>query len=148
MCWDDRANMPKVVNGQKDLFSDNLLVRERVHECIRRYSRGGLYPSNFGPAATQVLADHGAEVIKIERPGQGDLARAFGPWHNGQSMPFASLNLSKESLVVDLKKSAGLAVVHRLLEKARRACAQLSFRQRDGKVRSGLRRRSRSVTRV
>ena len=72
----------------------------------------------FGPAATQVLADHGAKVIKIERPGQGDLARAFGPWHNGQSMPFASLNLSKESLVVDLKKSAGLAVVHRLLEKA------------------------------
>ena len=72
----------------------------------------------FGPAATQVLADHGAEVIKIERPGQGDLARAFGPWHNGQSMPFASLNLSKESLVVDLKESAGLAVVHRLLEKA------------------------------
>ena len=72
----------------------------------------------FGPAATQVLADHGAEVIKIERPGQGDLARAFGPWHNGQSMPFASLNLSKESLVVDLKKSTGLAVVHRLLEKA------------------------------
>lgn len=72
----------------------------------------------FGPAATQVLADHGAEVIKIERPGQGDLARAFGPWHNGQSMPFASLNLSKESLVVDLKKSAGLVVVHRLLEKA------------------------------
>tara|TARA_Y100001978_G_scaffold54284_1_gene48721 strand:- start:2540 stop:3754 length:1215 start_codon:yes stop_codon:yes gene_type:complete len=72
----------------------------------------------FGPAATQVLADHGAEVIKIERPGQGDLARAFGPWHNGQSMPFASLNLSKESLVVDLKNSAGLAVVHRLLERA------------------------------
>ena len=35
----------------------------------------------FGPAATQVLADHGAEVIKIERPG-GDLARAFGPWIN------------------------------------------------------------------
>ena len=66
----------------------------------------------FGPAATQVLADHGAEVIKVERPGQGDLARAFGPWHNGQSMPFASLNLSKESLVVDLKKSAGIAIVH------------------------------------
>ncbi len=65
----------------------------------------------FGPAATQVSAYHGAEVIRIERPGQGDLARAFGMWHNGQSMPFTSLNLSKESLVVDLKKRAGLAVV-------------------------------------
>ena len=65
----------------------------------------------FGPAATQVPAYHGAEVIKIERLWQGDLARASGMWHNGQSMPFASLNLSKESLVVDLKKRAGLAVV-------------------------------------
>ncbi len=72
----------------------------------------------FGPAATQVLADHGAEVIKIERPGQGDLARAFGPWHNGQSLPFASLNLSKQSLVIDLKRDEGLGVVHRLLEGA------------------------------
>ena len=66
----------------------------------------------FGPVATQVPAYHGAEVIKIERPGQGDLARAFYTWHNGQSMPFASLNLSKASVVVDLKKRAGLAVVH------------------------------------
>ena len=65
----------------------------------------------FGPAATQVPAYHGAEVIKVEQPGQGDLARAFGMWHNGQSMPFASLNLSKDSLVVDLKERAGLAVV-------------------------------------
>ena len=69
----------------------------------------------FGPAATQVLADHGAEVIKIERPG-GDLARAFGPWIKEQSLPFASFNRSKKSLIVDLKKSAGLQIVHRLLE--------------------------------
>ena len=58
----------------------------------------------FGPAATQVLADHGAEVIKVERPGGGDLARAFGPWIGEQSLPFASLNRSKQSLVIDLKK--------------------------------------------
>ena len=57
----------------------------------------------FGPAATQVLAEHGAEVIKIERPIGGDLARDFGPWHNGQSLPFAGLNLSKRSLSINLK---------------------------------------------
>jgi crotonobetainyl-CoA:carnitine CoA-transferase CaiB-like acyl-CoA transferase len=75
----------------------------------------------FGPAATQVLAEHGAEVIKIERPGLGDLARAFGPWHQQagqeQSLPFASLNRNKKSLVIDLKKPAALEIVHRLLEK-------------------------------
>lgn len=70
----------------------------------------------FGPAATQVLADHGAEVIKIERPG-GDLARAFGPWIKEQSLPFASFNRSKKSLIVDLKQAAGQQIVHRLLEK-------------------------------
>ena len=69
----------------------------------------------FGPAATQVLADHGADVIKIERPGQGDLARAFGPWLEELSLPFASLNRSKRSVVLNLKQPAGLEVVHRLL---------------------------------
>lgn len=71
----------------------------------------------FGPAATQVLADHGADVIKIERPGQGDLARGFGPWQDEQSLPFASLNRNKRSLTLNLKDPEGLAVVHRLLEK-------------------------------
>ncbi|NKB72873.1 MAG: CoA transferase [Candidatus Latescibacteria bacterium] len=70
----------------------------------------------FGPAATQVLADHGADVIKVERPGQGDLARAFGPWKGDQSLPFASLNRNKRSLVVDLKEAEGLQLIHRLLE--------------------------------
>jgi crotonobetainyl-CoA:carnitine CoA-transferase CaiB-like acyl-CoA transferase len=71
----------------------------------------------FGPAATQVLADHGADVIKIERPGQGDLARGFGPWQDEQSLPFASLNRNKRSLTLNLKDPEGLAVVHRLLQK-------------------------------
>ncbi len=72
----------------------------------------------FGPAATQVLAEHGAEVIKIERPIDGDLARDFGPWHNGQSLPFAGLNLSKRSLSINLKTEQGLEIVHRLLNDA------------------------------
>ena len=70
----------------------------------------------FGPAATQVLADHGADVIKIERPGQGDLARGFGPWQDEQSLPFASLNRNKRSLVINLKAAGGLALIHRLLK--------------------------------
>lgn len=69
----------------------------------------------FGPAATQVLADHGADVIKVERPPAGDLARAFGPWKQDQSMPFASLNRGKRSLAIDMKHADSGALVHRLL---------------------------------
>jgi formyl-CoA transferase len=72
----------------------------------------------FGATASQVLADHGADVTKIERPGQGDLSRAFGPWQNGQSLPFASINRSKRSLTINLKTPAGLKIVHRLLKSA------------------------------
>jgi crotonobetainyl-CoA:carnitine CoA-transferase CaiB-like acyl-CoA transferase len=71
----------------------------------------------FGPAATQVLADHGADVIKIERPGLGDLARGFGPWKNKQSLSFASLNRNKRSLALNLKDPGGIEIVHRMLEK-------------------------------
>jgi crotonobetainyl-CoA:carnitine CoA-transferase CaiB-like acyl-CoA transferase len=70
----------------------------------------------FGPAATQVLADHGADVIKVERPPAGDLARAFGPWRGDLSLPFASLNRGKRSLAVDLKQEEGQRLVARLLE--------------------------------
>ncbi|MDA0335597.1 MAG: CoA transferase, partial [bacterium] len=72
----------------------------------------------FGPAATQVLADHGADVIKVERPPAGDLARAFGPWKGDLSMPFASLNRGKRSVAIDLKGADGIAVVQRLLQDA------------------------------
>lgn len=72
----------------------------------------------FGPAATQVLADHGADVIKVERPPAGDLARAFGPWQDDMSLPFASLNRGKRSLAVDLKSKQGVDVVRRLLQDA------------------------------
>ena len=89
----------------------------------------------FGPAATQVLADHGAEVIKVERPGGGDLARAFGPWIGEQSLPFASLNRSKQSLVIDLKKPEDAATLRDLIATADvffhnvrgRAIARLGF---------------------
>ena len=92
----------------------------------------------FGPAATQVLADHGAEVIKIERPG-GDLARAFGPWVKEQSLPFASLNRSKKSVVLNLKKPEGLSIVHRLLANTDVLVHNFRSRLGHGQARAGLR---------
>jgi len=69
----------------------------------------------FGPTCTQVLAHHGADVTKIERPGQGDLGRDFGVSLQGESLAFASLNLSKRSIVLNLKTSEGMVIIHRLL---------------------------------
>ncbi len=59
-----------------------------------------------GPYATQILADLGAEVIKIEQPG-GDKARGNGPLIDGHSTYFASVNRGKKSLALNLKNDAG-----------------------------------------
>lgn len=68
------------------------------------------------PFATRQLADLGARVIKIERPGTGDFARDYDTTVLGQSSHFVWLNRSKESVAVDLK--ADVDVVLRLLERA------------------------------
>ncbi|MDN5931533.1 MAG: CoA transferase [Pseudonocardia sp.] len=68
------------------------------------------------PFATRQLAELGARVIKVERPGQGDFARGYDTAVLGQSSHFVWLNRSKESIAVDLKADAG--TVHRLLERA------------------------------
>ncbi|MBW0118062.1 CaiB/BaiF CoA transferase family protein [Pseudonocardia abyssalis] len=68
------------------------------------------------PFATRQLAELGARVIKVERPGEGDFARAYDTAVHGQSSHFVWLNRSKESMAVDLKADA--ATVHRLLERA------------------------------
>ncbi len=60
-----------------------------------------------GPYCTLLLADLGAEVVKIERPGHGDDARSFGPFlDSGQSAYFASINRGKKSIALDLKDDA------------------------------------------
>jgi CoA:oxalate CoA-transferase len=71
-----------------------------------------------GPFCTMVLADLGARVIKVERPGKGDDARGFGPFADGRSAYFASLNRGKESIALDLKAEADRAVFEALLERA------------------------------
>jgi CoA:oxalate CoA-transferase len=71
-----------------------------------------------GPYCTMVLADLGARVIKVERPGAGDDARAFGPFAGGRSAYFASLNRGKESVALDLKDGADRAIFEALLARA------------------------------
>lgn len=70
-----------------------------------------------GPVATRMLADQGADVIKIESP-SGDLMRHFNPIRNGMSASFVSCNRNKRSLAVDLKAAAGLAIVQKLIATA------------------------------
>lgn len=68
-----------------------------------------------GPFATMLLADLGADVIKLEPPG-GDESRNWGPpfWDEGRSAYYASVNRNKRSIVVDLRADAGRAVLDRL----------------------------------
>ena len=70
-----------------------------------------------GPYCTMVLSDLGARIIKVEPPG-GDDARAYGPWVDGLSAYFMSLNRGKESIVLDLKDAGDKAILEDLLEHA------------------------------
>jgi itaconate CoA-transferase len=70
------------------------------------------------PFCTRQLADLGARVIKVERPGAGDFARAYDTRVNGQASHFVWTNRSKESLTLDLKQPAALGVLKALLATA------------------------------
>jgi len=70
------------------------------------------------PFATRQLADMGARVIKVERPGTGDFARSYDTIVEGLSSHFVWINRSKESLALDLKQERAQEVLNLLLEKA------------------------------
>jgi crotonobetainyl-CoA:carnitine CoA-transferase CaiB-like acyl-CoA transferase len=70
-----------------------------------------------GPAMTQVMADHGAEVIKVESHG-GEPNRRIGPERDGVSVYFANTHRGKQSLCLDLKQPAGVEALLRLAETA------------------------------
>ncbi len=72
----------------------------------------------LGPCATQVLGDFGADVIKIERPGAGDLARTYMKAPSGESAVFWSLNRNKRSVAIDVRSPLGREAVYRLARKA------------------------------
>jgi itaconate CoA-transferase len=71
-----------------------------------------------GPFCTRQLADLGARIIKIERPGVGDPARAYDERVRGMSSHFVWTNRSKESITLDLKHPAAIEIVHKLLMNA------------------------------
>lgn len=70
----------------------------------------------FGPFATMLLSSLGAEVIKVERPVVGDIARGNGPIVNGVSTYFLSLNRDKKSIVLDLTTEQGREILLKLVE--------------------------------
>lgn len=71
-----------------------------------------------GPMATQILADQGADVIKVEGPGPGDLVRYLGPQRNGTNAMFTAVNRNKRAIVLNLKSPEGKAVLLDLVRKA------------------------------
>lgn len=71
-----------------------------------------------GPYATRVLADLGAQVVKVEHPPDGDDARRYGPFIGGRSGYYQSLNHGKRTVMADLKDRRGKAVFEELLDGA------------------------------
>ncbi len=72
-----------------------------------------------GPYCTMVLADLGADVVKVERPGGGDETRAWGPpYAGGEAAYFLAVNRSKRSIALDLKDPADVGTVRALAERA------------------------------
>ncbi|MEK7874059.1 MAG: CoA transferase, partial [Chloroflexota bacterium] len=76
-----------------------------------------------GPFCSRLLADYGAEVVKIERPGSGDGCRAVGPfWRDTpgpeNSAPFHYLNASKKSITLNLKTRTGIRLFKELARDA------------------------------
>jgi crotonobetainyl-CoA:carnitine CoA-transferase CaiB-like acyl-CoA transferase len=72
-----------------------------------------------GPYCTMMLADLGADIVKIERPGEGDETRTWGPpYAGGEAAYFLSVNRSKRSVAVDLKQLDGRALVLDLCARA------------------------------
>ena len=72
-----------------------------------------------GPYCTMLLGDLGADIVKVERPGEGDGSRRWGPpFRNGEAAYFLQVNRNKRSIAIDLRDSAGIEVVRRLVQRS------------------------------
>jgi crotonobetainyl-CoA:carnitine CoA-transferase CaiB-like acyl-CoA transferase len=95
-----------------------------MHPNSEALPLAGLVVADFsrilaGPLCTMILADLGADVIKIERPGQGDDTRSWGPpFVKGDAAYFLSINRNKRSIVLDLNDADDLELARRLVDRA------------------------------
>ena len=90
-------------------MNDGILKGVRVIDLTRYVS---------GPFCAALLADMGAEVIKIEKPGTGEVSRKVAPYHDGVSLFFPPYNRNKKSVTADLRTPEGIAIAKRLNEKS------------------------------
>lgn len=70
-----------------------------------------------GPFCSMILADMGADVIKIEMPGRGDDSRWFPPFKDGESLYYINLNRGKRSVTLNLKHPEGKRIFKRLVKR-------------------------------
>lgn len=85
------------------------LAGVRIVDCTNMIS---------GPMATMILGDQGADVIKVEAPGTGDLVRHMGAGRRGMAPTFATVNRNKRSVVLNLREPRGLELLERLVSGA------------------------------
>ena len=71
-----------------------------------------------GPICSRLLADLGADVVKVERPGSGDVTRGWDTGAAGLSTGFVWVNRGKRSVALDLKRAEARAALDRLIERA------------------------------
>ena len=83
--------------------------------------------AHAGSAATMLLSDFGAEVIKIERKGVGDLARYWEPIENGQSGYYVYLNRGKKSVSINASTPEGREILFRLIKEADVVCENFKY---------------------
>ena len=101
-----------------------------------------------GPYLTLAMADHGAEVIKVEPPGEGDPGRHIGLSDGPSTVFFRNLNRGKKSVVLDLKERRGARDPARALRDRRRVRGIVPPRRRSTASASDMRRCARAIPRI
>src|SRR5580704_4738141 len=101
--WTGTARAVAIAGGPSTALFHPAQARRRIEPMAQPGPLSGITIVDLsrilaGPYCTLLLAELGARVIKVETPGQGDDARHYGPFTNGKSTYFASVNRGKESI--------------------------------------------------